>query len=121
MAIATRLTRRLGITHPILSAPMDIVSGGKLAAAVTTAGGLGLIGGGYADDPDWLEREFSAAGNQAVGCGFITWALRKSPHLLDVALAHKPRAIFRKMFWIQNLFESDPSSSILATRDCGKS
>jgi len=94
MAISTRLTRRLGITHPVLSAPMDVIAGGKLAAAVTSAGGLGFLGGGYADDDGWFEREFAAAGNQAVGCGFITWALRQRPHLLDASIARTPKAIF---------------------------
>src|SRR5436190_23070336 len=94
MAISTRLTERLGITHPIVSAPMDVIAGGKLAAAVSSAGGLGFLGGGYSDDSDWFGREFAAAGNQAVGCGFITWALRQHPHVLDVVIARKPKAIF---------------------------
>jgi len=38
-----------------LLAPTDIVSGGRLAAAVSHEGGLGLIGGGYGDG-DWIER-----------------------------------------------------------------
>jgi nitronate monooxygenase len=92
MPIQTRLTERLGITHPIISAPMGHAAGGKLAAAVTAAGGLGLIGGGYGD-ADWLEREFAAAGNARVGCGFITWSLRKQPELLDRVLAHAPAAV----------------------------
>ena len=45
----TRLTEFFGIEHPILSAPMAVISGGRLAAAVTSSGGLGLIGGGYGD------------------------------------------------------------------------
>lgn len=90
--LRTRLTERLGIVHPILSAPMAMAAGGRLAAAVSAAGGLGLIGGGYGDAA-WLEREFAAAGNQAVGCGFITWSLARKPELLHRALAHKPRAI----------------------------
>jgi nitronate monooxygenase len=94
MAISTRLTERLGITHPVISAPMDVIAGGKLAAAVSGAGGLGLLGGGYSDDEDWFEREFAAAGNQPVGCGFITWSLRLRPELLDMAIARKPKAIF---------------------------
>ncbi|HEV2547448.1 MAG TPA: nitronate monooxygenase [Stellaceae bacterium] len=49
MALATRLTKRLGIPHPLLLAPMGSVSGGALAAAVTSAGGLGLIGGAYGE------------------------------------------------------------------------
>src|SRR5215471_18831768 len=92
MAISTNLTLRLGIEHPVMLAPMGFVSGGALAAAVSAFGGFGIIGGGYAD-PDWLEREFAAAGNRAIGCGFITWALAEQPDSLDVALSHQPAAI----------------------------
>jgi nitronate monooxygenase len=94
MAISTRLTERFGIKHPILSAPMDVIAGGKLASAVSAAGGLGFLGGGYADDDAWFPHEFAAAGNQPVGCGFITWSLRKRPEMLDLVIARKPRAIF---------------------------
>jgi nitronate monooxygenase len=92
MALHTRLTEKLGIEHPIISAPMAFAAGGKLAAAVTTAGGLGLIGGGYGD-AEWLEREFAQARNTRIGCGFITWSLAKRPQLLDLALAHSPAAM----------------------------
>jgi nitronate monooxygenase len=90
--LATRLTERLGIEHPILSAPMALAGGGALAAAVTRAGGLGLIGGGYGDGA-WLESQFAAAGNTRIGCGFITWSLAKQPHLLGAVLAHRPAAL----------------------------
>ncbi len=92
MAFSTNLTKLLGIEHPVMLAPMGFASGGALAAAVTVAGGFGIIGGGYAD-PDWLEREFAAAGNQPIGCGFITWALAERPASLDLALSHHPAAI----------------------------
>jgi len=92
MAISTRLTQRLGIGRPVILAPMGSVSGGALAAAVSAAGGLGLIGGGYAD-PEWVEREFAAAGNRPIGCGFITWALAKRPAALDLTLRHRPAAV----------------------------
>jgi nitronate monooxygenase len=87
------LTERLGIEHPVLSAPMAIVGGGRLASAVSEAGGLGLIGGGYGD-ADWLEEQFRVAGNTPVGCGFITWSLANSSHLLDTVLDRKPAALF---------------------------
>ena len=90
--LVTRLTRQLGIEHPVLSAPMALAAGGALAAAVTRAGGLGLIGGGYGDGA-WLEQEFGQAGNTRIGCGFITWSLAKQPHLLTQALAHRPAAL----------------------------
>jgi nitronate monooxygenase len=92
MAFRNRVTALLGIEHPVLLAPMDTVADGKLAAAVSKAGGLGLIGGGYGDGA-WLEREFAAAGNTRVGCGFITWSLAKQPELLARALDHAPAAI----------------------------
>ena len=92
MTLRTPLTEKLGIRHPVLLAPMGRVSGGALAAAVSAAGGLGLIGGGYAD-PEWLEREFAAAGNHRIGCGFITWSLALRPETLDHALGHAPASI----------------------------
>ncbi|MYH38063.1 MAG: nitronate monooxygenase, partial [Rhodospirillaceae bacterium] len=49
MRLSTAITRLLGIDHPVLLAPMGGVSGGALAGAVSAAGGLGLIGAGYAD------------------------------------------------------------------------
>jgi NAD(P)H-dependent flavin oxidoreductase YrpB (nitropropane dioxygenase family) len=41
--IATRLTGLLGIRHPVVQAAMGYVSGPRLAAATSNAGGLGLI------------------------------------------------------------------------------
>lgn len=83
--LRTRLTERLGIAHPVLCAPMGDSAGGRLAAAVSRAGGLGLIGGGYAD-PDWLRTELAAAEGARVGVGFITFALEERPVALDLAL-----------------------------------
>jgi len=91
--ITTRFTHTFGLEHPILSAPMAMAAGGRLAAAVTRAGGLGLIGGGYGD-ADWIAEEFAQAGNEAVGCGLITWALAERPEVLDQVLARQPRAVF---------------------------
>jgi nitronate monooxygenase len=82
----------LDIEHPVLSAPMAFAAGGLLAASVSSAGGLGLIGGGYGERA-WLAREFAAAGNARVGCGFITWSLASRPELLDVVLEHSPAAV----------------------------
>lgn len=92
MRLKTRLTDKLGIAHPILLAPMGVMAGGKLAAAVSNAGGLGIIGGGYGDT-DWLERQFAAAGSARVGCGFITWSMAREPALLDQVLARQPAAL----------------------------
>jgi nitronate monooxygenase len=92
MAITTRLTERLGVRHPIMLAPMDIVSDGRLAAAVSLAGGFGIIGGGYGDEA-WLTREMDAAGDARVGIGFISWSLARQPRLLDLVLERRPPAV----------------------------
>jgi nitronate monooxygenase len=92
MSLNTRLTEFFGIEHPILLAPMAMISGGRLAAAVTAAGGLGLIGGGYGD-AEWLQSEIGQAGGAPVGYGFITWSLARNPELLDTALARRPATI----------------------------
>jgi nitronate monooxygenase len=94
MSIDTSLTALLGIQHPILLAPMDIVSGARLTEAVSRAGGFGILGGGYGDRT-WLEQETNKLkGVQApFGIGFITWSLAERPELLDVALSARPRAI----------------------------
>lgn len=90
---------------------MDAVAGGVLAAAVSRAGGLGLIGGGYADDEAWLDEQFDLAADARVGCGFITWSLAERPQLLDVALRREPVAVMLS-FGDPTLF----SEKILANR-----
>ena len=94
MPISTPLTARLGIRHPILSAPMDVIAGARLTAAVSAAGGFGILGGGYGDEA-WLKRETArlADASDSFGIGFITWSLAKQPALLDIALEARPRAI----------------------------
>lgn len=94
MSISTPLTTRLGIRHPILLAPMDTISGSRLTAAVSKAGGFGILGGGYGDRAR-LEMEIAQLKSCAepFGIGFITWSLARKPELLDVALNADPRAI----------------------------
>src|SRR5688572_33052921 len=90
--IETALTRLLGIQHPILLAPMGSAAGGKLTAAVTHAGGLGMLGSGYADERA-IRKDLAEAGNARIGIGFVLWALDKNPQALDVALDAKPAAV----------------------------
>jgi nitronate monooxygenase len=94
MPISTPLTARLGIRHPILSAPMDFIAGARLTKGVSAAGGFGILGGGYGDRA-WLEQETAklAGASDPFGIGFITWSLAKQPALLDIALEAGPRAI----------------------------
>jgi enoyl-[acyl-carrier protein] reductase II len=47
MAFRTRLTKLLGIEHPIIQGGMAWTATAELAAAVSNAGGLGVIGAGH--------------------------------------------------------------------------
>ena len=94
MSITTPVTQLLGINHPILLAPMDLVADGRLVAAVDTAGGFGILGGGYGEEK-WLVRELNVLDRSKArfGVGFITWSLAKQPRLLDLALERRPVAV----------------------------
>ncbi len=91
--IRTALTEMFDLKHPIVLAPMGGVSGGHLAAAVSNAGGLGLVGGGYGD-AEWVRMELARVTDEARqpwGVGFITWAL--TPAVLELALSFRPAAL----------------------------
>ena len=90
--MATALTAMFGLQHPIVLGPMGGVSGGHLAAAVSNAGALGLVGGGYGD-PAWLRTELSRVKeetNRPWGIGLITWSIERS--VLDLTLSYHPDA-----------------------------
>src|SRR5262245_44895562 len=101
MPLNTAVNALLGCRHPILLAPMDLVAGARLTAAVSVAGGFGILGGGYGDR-NWLTREIDAlirlvrsSGDAGLpfGIGFITWSLGRQPELLDLALEARPCAV----------------------------
>ena len=71
---------------------MAFAAGGALAAAVSRAGGLGLIGGGYGD-AEWIDEQFEAARGERVGIGFITWSVAQKPSVVSSALQRKPAAV----------------------------
>lgn len=65
MSLRTPFTELLSVQHPIVLAPMGGSAGGALAAAVSNAGGLGLVGGGQGER-DWLDRELALVTERAV-------------------------------------------------------
>lgn len=93
MALHTPLTELFGIAHPIVLAPMGDVSGGRLAAAVSEGGGLGLIGGGRGDLTK-LASECRLAAQDTEkpwGIGLLTWAVNQE--IIDWVIARRPAAI----------------------------
>jgi nitronate monooxygenase len=77
MEWATAFTRMVGVRYPVALAPMGGSAGGALAAAVSNAGGLGLLGGGNGH-PKWLEPELeilAGSTDQPWGVGLLSWAV----------------------------------------------
>jgi nitronate monooxygenase len=76
---------------------MALIAGGCLVAAVSDAGGLGILGGGYAGalggEPD-LEKELALMKGRKFGVGFISWALDRAPQALEEVLKHSPYCVF---------------------------
>lgn len=92
MPIRTAFTGMFSLDFPVVSAPMGGIAGGKLAAAVSNAGGLGLVGGGYGD-LEFLRKELTLAvaeSSRAWGVGVITWAV--GPDVVELALSYQPHA-----------------------------
>ena len=58
--LLTPLCKRLGLEHPVFQAGMGWVARAELAAAVSAAGGLGVIGAGSNMTADELRREIRA-------------------------------------------------------------
>jgi nitronate monooxygenase len=86
----TRLCDLLSIEHPIISAPMAGSADAGLAAAVSAAGGLGMIGGSL-QGPDWLREQIERVRRQTdrpFGVGFITSA-PDTATLMEVAIEHR--------------------------------
>lgn len=79
----TRITELLGIEHPILQGGMAWVAEHHLAAAVSNAGGLGLIGG--ANAPAEVVREEIRKAKQLTDQPFGVNIMLLSPHADDVA------------------------------------
>ncbi len=105
------LIEMLNIQHPIISAPMGVVAGAKLACAVTKSGGLGLIGGGYCDQ-GWIQNQLNLAEPGQFGIGFITWRLQQFPDALPLALRYSPRAIMLSFGDISPFVNSVKSAGI---------
>lgn len=102
----------MGLDVPIVNAPMGGVSGGELAAAVSRAGGLGMIGMGSTGSPARLHEELAhvAGLERPFGIGLVGWVVAKNPNLLTTALAAQP-AILAVSFtqewsWVRHVHDA---------------
>jgi nitronate monooxygenase len=89
----TYLTTSWHLRYPIIGAPMAYVGRGRLARAVSQAGGLGMIGIGSTESVDFLAREGAIARGTdqgRFGIGMHAWAIQRRPDLLDAAIEAHP-------------------------------
>jgi nitronate monooxygenase len=95
--ITTRLTQMFSLDYPLMSAPMAMHSGGRLAAAVSKAGALGSFGGIHrSGDPGWVRGEVERIRSETdrpFGVGFITSFIPMLTPLFDAAVEAKPNVI----------------------------
>ena len=109
----TRICDLFGIEHPIISAPMAGAAGSDLAAAVSHAGGLGLIGGTNPGGADWLRAQIRTVRERTdrpFGVGFITSA-PGTDDLMRVALEERVAVIAHSF--------ADPTPFVATARAAG--
>ena len=112
--LQTRFTDRLGLSYPIMSAPMSNHSGGQLAAAVSRAGGLGTFGGSNDLGPDWLREQIGyirSETDNAFGVGFITQLIETDPTNFEIAVEEQVPVIVFSF--------TDPQPWLGQARDAG--
>lgn len=82
MALKTRLTKILGIEHPIIQGGMAWTATAELAAAVSNGGGLGVIGAGHM--PTDLLREQIRTAKTLTDRPFGVNLMLLTPHIDDL-------------------------------------
>lgn len=71
--LRTWLTERFGLAVPVVCAPMAGVGGGRLAAAVSEAGTLGMIGVGAAATSEWITEQCAITAAADKPFGSVCW------------------------------------------------
>jgi nitronate monooxygenase len=87
--LSTPWSRSFGLRVPIVNAPMGGVAGGRLAAAVSAAGGLGMVGMGSVATREMLRAQLRHVEGR-FGIGLVDWVMRTEAGLLEDALAARP-------------------------------
>lgn len=91
----TWLADRFGLSVPVVCAPMFGVGGGRLAAAVSRAGGLGMLGVGSTTTAQTVTEQctIAAQGGKPYGVGLMAWALETDIGPFDATLAAAPALV----------------------------
>ena len=112
--ISTALTRLLGVRVPVVNAPMTPQAGGRLARAVSEAGGFGMVGIEEIDTHAGIAEQLAiVTGVPPVrfGIGLAAWVVERRPELLEIAIAAKPTLI--------SVSFGDPGPYVARIREAG--
>ena len=109
----TRICEDLGIEHPILSVGFAAAAGPELVAAVSNAGGLGVLGGGAKYPPEYM-REQIARTRELTGRPFgVNLIIDDQGNPESTALIHERyAAVVEQRVPLVVLFEGDPASFV---------
>ncbi|RVX40859.1 nitronate monooxygenase [Nonomuraea polychroma] len=90
--LRTWLTERFRLDVPLVGAPMAGVSDGRLAAAVSAAGALGMFGVPATASASWIAEQAAVAADSGrpYGIGLMAWVLQDDPGQLEAVLAARP-------------------------------
>lgn len=95
MALRTALTELVGVTVPVVAAPMAGVADVELAVAVSRAGALGAIGVGSARSADWVHDQLNRAriADVPFGIGLMAWSLPENEEVFDLVIKACPALV----------------------------
>jgi nitronate monooxygenase len=106
-----RIAELLSIRYPIFQAPMGRTAPPRLAAAVTNAGGLGMLGTSW-DAPDVLREKIRATRALTGGPFAVNLAMPWDQHeRLEISLEEGVKAV--SLFW------GDPAPYMRTAKDVG--
>jgi nitronate monooxygenase len=90
--MANWLADNLGTSVPIVLAPMAGPGDGRLAHAVSVAGGLGMFGVGNTTTGESIraQAEIAGADGATYGIGLMAWAQPEAPKQVEVVLDLRP-------------------------------
>ncbi|MET9019457.1 nitronate monooxygenase [Actinopolymorpha sp. NPDC004070] len=94
--LQTKFSRFLGLSYPIVGAPMAGPGTGRLASIVSGAGALGMVGVGSRATKEWVRAHLDAAssmGQQRWGVGVQVWALPNQPGVMDEIEIARPALV----------------------------
>ena len=91
--IDTWLTRTFDLSVPVVGAPMAGPGEGPLAAAVSAAGGLGMVGVNASRSPAWVAEQAAVAAGPGApyGIGLMAWVLERDDAQLEAVLGLEAR------------------------------